>query len=125
LGQRADPTALREHRLEHRKHGIGGFGRGLVAYQIGQLFATRIDRAHVTTKVIHEDFRRINAPIEHFCSHTLVGSFFLLELVFFLANVVEEALHNADVFVVVLHLVFHGYPGPLKESGRFCACGCR
>jgi hypothetical protein len=124
LGQRADPTALREHRLEHRKDRIGSFGRGLVAYQIRKLFATRIDRAHVAAKVVHQDFGRVDATVEHFCGNCVVGAFLLFERRFFLANVVEEALHNADVFVVVHHLVFHDYPGPLKESGCFCARRC-
>jgi hypothetical protein len=43
LGQRANSSALSEHRLEHREDRIWSFGSGLVAYQIRKLFATRIN----------------------------------------------------------------------------------
>jgi phosphate transport system permease protein len=61
LGQRANPatTLLRQDRLQHREHRLGRLGCGLVAHQVGQLIAARVNRTHIAAKVVHEDFRRL------------------------------------------------------------------
>jgi hypothetical protein len=121
LRQRAKPSALRQHWLEHRKHRVGGLGSGRVTHEISQFFATRIDGAHVATEIVHEDLRRIRTAIEDFSSRVfLVRILLFLHLVFHLHGIVclvEEALHDADVFHVVQHFSCLCHIDPLEKSG--------
>jgi hypothetical protein len=91
LWQPAKPALLGEHGLQHREHRLGGIGGGGIADEIGQLIAASVNRAHVTAKVVHEDFGRIRAALRH----RLV---FVVTLVFVVHHAVHETLHDADVF---------------------------
>jgi hypothetical protein len=115
LRQRAKPSALRQHWLEHRKHRLGGLGSGRVPHEISQFFATRVDRAHIATEIVHEDLRRIGTAIEDLGSRVfLVRILLLAHLVF---HLIEEALHDADVLYVVQHFSCLCHIDPLDDSG--------
>jgi hypothetical protein len=121
LRQRANPALLREHGLEHGEYGIGRFGSGFVADKVSEFVTTRIHRAHVAAKVVHEDFRRIRTSVQHARSIGLFGRLFFLELVLFFFDVVEEPLHDSDVFDVVHLSVLHI---ALLEKAGFCRACC-
>jgi len=96
LGERAKSRALREHGLEHGEDRIRGFCGGGVADEIGEFFATRIHGTHIAAEVVHEDFGRIRATVEHFG-----GGVLLLALFHALFHAIKEAFHDADVVDVV------------------------
>jgi hypothetical protein len=122
LRQRAKPSALRQHWLEHRKHRLGGLGSGRIAHEISQFFATRIDGAHVATEIVHEDLRRIGTAIEDFSSRVFLVRILLFFHLHGLIGLVEEALHDADVFYVVQHFSCLCHIDPLEKSGFLGTC---
>jgi hypothetical protein len=117
LRQRADPTTLREYRLQHREHRLRGLGRGGITNKVCKLFTASVDGAHVAAKIVHEDFRRIRTTI-----FLLAFIDIVIALVFKVApEHIKEALHDADVVgfrsfhTVVLH------DNPLEKSAATAA----
>jgi hypothetical protein len=101
LGQPANSSALREHRLKHREHRLRGLGCSGVADEVSQLVAARVNGTHVTAQVVHKDLGRIGTTLHHLV---------IVPLVLTVIHRVQEALHDADVLdirIFVHRTVFH------------------
>jgi hypothetical protein len=95
---------LREHRLQHCEYRLRGLGRSGVAHQIGEFVTTCVNRAHVASEVVHEDFRGIWTTLGH---HHLV---LVVVVGFIVTKGVHEPLHDAYVLNIrrfFHHIVFH------------------
>jgi hypothetical protein len=93
---------LREHRLEHCEHRLGGLLCSLITDQIGELVPTSTNGPHITTEVIHEDLRRVRGSAhDHAHLHLVPGHLFIV------FKEILEPLHNPDVFHVHNGLIGH------------------
>jgi len=99
---------LGQHWLEHGKDRLGCFGGSGIADQIGKFLATRIDGAHVPTKIVHQNLRRIRRTAKLLSGLVIIA----LTYVIFFIHHVQEPLHDADVVdghFFYLHVFCHSY----------------
>jgi hypothetical protein len=125
LRKRANTTAtlLCQDRLQHCKHLLGCLSSGLVTYEVGQFVTASFNRAHVAAQVVHQDFRRVGATLQH-CLGVIA---LVIALVIIFGHGVHEALHDADVFDVVAlfhHSFVHVDSLKKTNASTFCTCSC-
>jgi hypothetical protein len=91
----------------------------LVAYEVRQLITTSIKRAHIAPQVVHQDFRRVRATLQH---HFRV---FIALVVALICHGVHEPLHDSHVFDVVVfaHHFFVHIDLLTKKTGFFHGSG--